>query len=262
MRGYRASVTGGSDEAAEYADRLPEVPLLIGPNRVQVVKDRLAQSPGAFDIVLLDDGFQHHRLARDLDIVLIDASRCGLDGDVLPNGWLREPARGLARADTVVVTHAADAGDGLEAVQRLITTYHGKAAEVVTSHAWARLDCYVKGQRAEGAAPNSVVAACGIGHPEAFFAQAQRMGLHLAGRESFEDHASFDAARVDRLLASARAVDGLLVTHKDWVKLRRAEAITACEIPIFVPQLELVFEQGADSLAKQLSALSGHAVRL
>ena len=108
LRGYRSRSTGGSDEAREYEDSLPDVPILVGADRARTILSALESAPGSFDCVVLDDGFQHRRLHRDLDIVLVDSSRSDVFGDLLPNGWLREPVTALSRADCVALTNHPD----------------------------------------------------------------------------------------------------------------------------------------------------------
>ena len=109
MRGYGASSDGVSDEALEYSSMFEDLPLAVGADRV--VSLEALRKKSAFDCVVLDDGFQHRRIARDLDIVLIDATRPGLDDRLLPAGRLREPPSSLARADIVLVTRATTGVD-------------------------------------------------------------------------------------------------------------------------------------------------------
>jgi tetraacyldisaccharide-1-P 4'-kinase len=112
LRGYGAARPEDSDEAREYALTAPGAHVVVGARRLEALTRAFAAqsalSVARPAVVVLDDGFQHRMLARDLDIVLVDATRPALDGDLLPNGWLREPARGLARADLVVLTKAHD----------------------------------------------------------------------------------------------------------------------------------------------------------
>lgn len=106
MRGYKAAA-GRSDEAEEYRARLVNVPVVAQPDRISGLRALFATEVGRdVDVVLLDDGFQHRRLARDLDIVLVDATRSPFEDRLLPAGYLREPPASLERAQAVVITHA------------------------------------------------------------------------------------------------------------------------------------------------------------
>ena len=138
MRGYRAGATGISDEAAEYASRIPEVPLAVGADRIPAV----AAVPGPPGSIVLDDGFQHRRVHRDLDIVLVDAVRSGFDRGMLPSGPRREPRSALRRADVVVVTRASKIDPVLAAE---IERHHGRPPLAWTRHAWTGLTTPRKG---------------------------------------------------------------------------------------------------------------------
>ena len=109
MRGYASNrrSDGLSDEAAEYQRELPGVPIVARADRLLGLIHLFAAEEGErVDTVLLDDGFQHRRIARQVDIVLLDASRNPFTDRLLPAGWLREPVGSLARATHVVITHA------------------------------------------------------------------------------------------------------------------------------------------------------------
>ncbi len=132
MRGYGARPPEPSDEEAEYALRLPDVPVVADPDRLSALRRFLDANP-AVDSVLLDDGFQHRRLARDLDLVLIDATRETLGDRLLPAGFLREPPSALRRADAVVVTRAVRVDDAIAAK---IRAAHGRPPVAWSRHVW------------------------------------------------------------------------------------------------------------------------------
>jgi hypothetical protein len=121
MRGYR-SKNGVSDEADAYARALPGTPVVAQPDRLEGLFRLFADDEGrAVDVVVLDDGFQHRRIARQLDLVLIDATRDPFRDRLLPAGWLREGPAALVRASGVVLTHA-DRAQHVRA--RLVETLH------------------------------------------------------------------------------------------------------------------------------------------
>ncbi|MHC4129055.1 MAG: tetraacyldisaccharide 4'-kinase, partial [Planctomycetota bacterium] len=103
MRGYMARPDEPGDEQQEHVARLPDIHVVADPDRVGALRAFLPAHPDV-DCVLLDDGFQHRHLHRDLDLVLIDATRDTMTDRLLPRGYLREPLSNLRRADAVVVT--------------------------------------------------------------------------------------------------------------------------------------------------------------
>lgn len=251
LRGYR-SKDGVSDEAEEYRALLPGVRVAVGADRVAALERALCENP-IIDCAILDDGFQHRRLARDLDIVLIDASRPALDGGLLPSGWLREPPEGLRRADMVVVTRATGVDAGLAAS---IERWHGRPPAAWTRHAWSGLDVF---ECAPGAAPSlrrepigwlagRLVDVCvGIGNPAPFLHELRAAGAQIGGTELRRDHAMYDARDAARLASQAASTKScLVVTGKDWVKLSTSLA-TAAERPavcVAVPRVDIEFIAG------------------
>src|SRR4051812_19919591 len=143
MRGYR-SQDGRSDEAEEYRARFPSVPVVAQADRTLGLINLFAlehegRGPHT-DCIVLDDGFQHRKIARDLDIVLLDATREPFHDRLLPAGWLREPVESLRRAALVVLTHAESAS--AETIQWLsgsVGRVRARPAEAVTRHGWAAL---------------------------------------------------------------------------------------------------------------------------
>ena len=264
LRGYRGEKTGGSDEAAEYNRVDPELPVIVGPDRAQQVRAYLANHDDVPDVLLLDDGFQHRQLHRDLDIVLVDATRSGLDGDLLPHGWLREPATALARADLVVLTHATGEDRVLD---ELVERYRGTPPEVSTRHAWDQIEVYEQGKAAPSGTDakgkcSRVALASGIGNPVAFAAHVQSEGFEIAEELRFRDHAAYDDQAAARIAAAAARAGGLIVSGKDWVKLRELSPIVSLEVPVLVPRVTIEFLSGAETLAGRVHEVCGFAVSL
>lgn len=162
---------------------------------------------------VLDDGFQHLRLARDLNIVTIDATNPWGGGKLLPHGLLREPLSGLVRADCVVLTRCdqvedADLADLHEQIRDLI---RGRPT-------------FVSSMRAVNAsfATGPIAAFCAVGNPRSFFTQLRKHGYQLAIEKAFTDHHSYTQRDVDELVAAATRAGAkrLITTAKDAVKLR------------------------------------------
>lgn len=263
MRGYKQS-HGLSDEAAEYADHFGErVPVVAQPDRVEGLMRLFAEVGHGVDCVVLDDGFQHRRLARQLDIVLVDASREPFSDACLPSGWLREPVGSLARADVVVLTHAElSSADALDRIRRGIRA-ETNAPVCLTTHHWDGLEVLLDGESCERPSEwlegKRVCAACAIGNPGAFLAAARRAaGGALAGELVLRDHHGFDEATVRRLLAMAEECDAILVTGKDWTKLSRI-ATDRWPCPVARPRLTMGFVEGESMLRGLVLGCAGGA---
>jgi tetraacyldisaccharide 4'-kinase len=223
-RGYGAG-GGRNDEAMVLEENLPDVPHLQGPDRAALAAAAVEELES--EVLVLDDAFQHRRLARDLDVVLIDATNPWGHGHLLPRGLLREPPSGLRRAGAVLLTRCdqaglAERGRLREAVARLAPG----APVAETTHRPVGL---VNGDRAAALdrLPGRPAAAfCGIGNPEAFRRTLADLGADVVAFRTFPDHHPYARADVDDLRAWARqqATDCVVVTtQKDLVKLRLSD---------------------------------------
>ncbi|HEX2836784.1 MAG TPA: tetraacyldisaccharide 4'-kinase [Phycisphaerales bacterium] len=247
MRGY-AQHAGVSDEAAEYRAAFPDLPMVVQPNRTQGLLELFASEAGSrVDCVLLDDGFQHRRIARQLDIVLVDATRSPFHDHLLPRGWLREPVQSLRRAHAVIVTHTESVDAA--AAESLRADIAGQCSPgtpvLAASHAWASLTVSQGG--AASAQPLSwlrhrrAVACCAIGNPGPFLAQVRHQ-TQVVGEVVLRDHDRYAPATLRRIHAAMNEhnADTLLVTSKDWAKLSRKP----WPCPVAVPALTLAVDTG------------------
>ena len=254
MRGYGADHPGDSDEALEYATTAPEARRVVDPDRTRALHaelSRIAPAELARCVVVLDDGFQHRQLARDLDIVLVDATRPALDGDLLPNGWLREPARNIARASLVVLTKADDAADRARAAE-LVARARGRSHDAACVHRWRSLAVSAAGAtRTEPVAflaGKRVASACALGNPAHFHAMVERAGARIVARLEKPDHRAFAASELDAAAQRAGA-ECVVTSRKDFVKLDRAPAVA-----VVVPELEVAFIEGEERVRAGLAA--------
>jgi tetraacyldisaccharide 4'-kinase len=254
-----------SDEAAAYGRAFArlnlDVPIVAQPDRAAGVRALLAAGE-RIDAVLLDDGFQHHRLARDLDIVLIDATRPPFRDRLVPAGWLREPTSALKRAGAVVVTHAeAVAMDELARLEGQLERVWGKPPVAIASHAWVGLDIDDGAEPATQRPPEAqggllpvgwlggkrVLSVCAIGNPAPFLSAAARaIGAEPASTIVLRDHDPYADSTLRRIAASARGMDAVLTTDKDYSKLAGRLAGVGC--PIVRPRLDLRFDRGGAEL--------------
>lgn len=264
MRGYR-SVDGKSDEAEQYRltfrhlSNLPDIPIVAQPDRIagirRLAQERAASSLPPIDAIVLDDGFQHRKLARDLDLVLIDATRNPFEDHLLPRGWLREPISSLARAHAVIITRSdLIPQHRLDALHAAIAKAAPKALIARSSHRWIGLDLlnvgteldepvdWLKGKR--------LVACCAIGNPGAFLQQiANASGTAPVEALILRDHDPYTPATVRTLinLATAARADAIITTQKDWTKLStHPHAQWSC--PVVRPVLDMVWLTGGEAL--------------
>ncbi len=233
-----ADWTVGGDEPVLLARRLPGVPVLVGRDRRRTAR-RAVRELGA-DALVLDDGFQHLRLARDLDVVTIDARNPFGNGACLPRGLLREGLRALADAGLVVLTRTRGLPRGRVAALRETVDRYAPGVPVLTAEhrpaGWIGAD----GERmleVEALRGEKVLAFAGIGNPAAFFEDLEALGLRVVDSVPFPDHHRFTAEDLGRLAEWGRLVNAsaLVTTEKDLVRLPR-------DLPEGVPWLALRIE--------------------
>jgi tetraacyldisaccharide 4'-kinase len=220
-RGYGAKPGQPNDEALELARSLPQVPHLQNPHRVQAaaqaVRDFGAQ------LILLDDGFQHRRLARDLDIVLVDALEPFGFGRVFPRGTLREPLSGFRRAQVVALSRSdLVSAEERNRIRREVERHAPQAAWVELCTRPRGLCNHSGAERAVASLANERVAAfCGIGNPAGFRHQLAGCGCSVATFREFADHQTYSPSDVESLSAwlAGQDVSSVVCTRKDLVKL-------------------------------------------
>jgi tetraacyldisaccharide 4'-kinase len=203
-------------------ENLPDVPHLQDADRVAIA--RVAVEELGTELLVLDDGFQHRRLARDLDLVLLDALDPFGQGSLLPRGLLREPVTSLQRAGVVVLTRSdlVDAPSRL-AIRERAERRVGALRWVATRHGPRDVVGHgVEPGPANSLSARAVAAFCGIGNPDGFFRTIEPLCGSVMGFRLFPDHHPYTAADVADLAAWARSLgaDLALTTQKDLVKLR------------------------------------------
>lgn len=205
------SVARSGDEPQMLARSLPGVPVLVSPDRFRA--GQIAQGRLAATVLLLDDGFQHLRLARDVDLLIV--SPADLSARVLPAGPLREPLDAARHADAVIVT-----GTGEEAARVAAVLRVQRAFGMTPLYDRPRL-VQPYGAPLEGSSGGRVLAVAGIARPGRFFEALQRLGWDVAGTLVFRDHHWFDARDLRRVDAAARRAGAHLVmtTEKDAVRI-------------------------------------------
>jgi tetraacyldisaccharide 4'-kinase len=224
-RGYKAAKdlrgeSGGyGDEPAVLAESCPGVQVVVNPDRIAGAAEAISRF-GA-KVLIMDDGFQHRRLGRDLDIVTIDATVPFGYGKLLPAGLLREPVGALKRADAVVITRC-DQVDKAE-----LTQLEGKLRQINPEMVVARsVHAPVCAKSINNREINlgelkgkKIFAFCGIGNPDAFFNTVGGLGAELAGSKAFDDHYHYTNECFADIYEQAKRLnaDLILTTQKDWV---------------------------------------------
>jgi len=274
MRGYGEANGQGlqSDEAREYADALADLPIVAQPDRTQGLLALFssefedAQAADASyepvedrrvtNVVVLDDGFQHRQIGRQLDIVLIDATRDPFADALLPAGYLRETTAALSRAHAVVLTHAEVVpAHVLTALAAKIQVISKRLVVASCRHHWAELRRSVASGQADERLEVSwlrgkkVMAVCAIGNPDAFVSAVRDAGGSVVEPIVLRDHDPYEPATVKRIMDASRlaGAQAIVCTQKDWSKLARVP-MNAWACPVVRPRLEVQIVAGEDAL--------------
>jgi tetraacyldisaccharide 4'-kinase len=241
-RGYRGSA-GTSDEIKLMKHRLQErVSFGVGIDRF--AEGCRIEEQQSIDVFLLDDGFQHLSLARDLDIVMLDGSQKLKDQWLLPSGVLREPISACRRADFLVVTRKTERPD-LDAADAHASTIF---------YAQTRLLGFRRYGGHSGIDPLSEIshgpffAFCGIGNPQAFFDDLSRWEVPIAGESVFRDHHQYKEADLRRLERAAQRAGAIafVTTEKDAENMGQGRSTA---IPIFVAVIDFVITAESEFIA-------------
>ncbi|HXN50847.1 MAG TPA: tetraacyldisaccharide 4'-kinase [Candidatus Acidoferrum sp.] len=252
-RGYRGSGKT-SDEIELMKDRL-QGRALFGVGKDRYAEGKRLQRAGV-DIFLIDDGFQHLRLARDVDIVLIDSTHPLRQDSILPAGRLREPRSALHRADLVIFTRTEQSKPMVPAIQKSpqMATYMSTTKLLAFRDHASRTDLLP-------ACPAPVFAFAGIGNPEAFFADLERWNVHLVGSKAFRDHHRYTKRELQELTAAAQSLGAkaLMTTEKDAQNLD-AGLLSGMPVHIAVVAMEIPDEgRFMRDLRERLALRSGVA---
>lgn len=226
------------DEAFLLATNLKgHAALISDANRVSAGEDAIKHlRPDCF---ILDDGFQHLRLARDLDIVTIDATNPWGGGRLLPVGRLREPLSGLSRADCVVITRVDQAGE-VESIHNVIKTY--AHCQIFTSRMSTRGLVSISNSLQNVAKP--IGAFCGVGNPTSFFKHLLREGFSPVFQRVMPDHHPYTQQDIDSIGRAAKdaGAHSLVTTAKDAVKLKTFTP----PLPVFSLDIEISIDNGEE----------------
>ena len=257
-RGYKRASTGrvevsdgqtllcdaatAGDEPYLLAQSCPGVRVVVDQDRYTAGQWLAARAP--VSVFLLDDGFQHLRLRRALNLVLVDATDELANARMVPFGRLREPLTALRRADAVIVTRADQALDRA-VLERAIKCY-ADVPVFYAQHTLTKLRRLADEELSEAAAlkDKAIAAFCGIARPERFFADLTRLGACLVWQRSFADHHRYTDAEFAAIIDAARTAgaEAIITTEKDAANLS-VESIGSATLPLYAAQLEFRCER-------------------
>lgn len=245
LRGY------GGDEPLVHARLNPGVPVIVGADRVEGIARAQA---GGSNLAVLDDGFQHRRAHRDVDVVLLSADRFG-PVRMLPAGPWREPLSSLRRADVIVVTHKSASRLRARELLHHALRFAPQASGVIVHLAVDAVVNVATGQTVTITTLRdaSVLAVSAIGDPRAFEAQLRAGGARVEGA-SFADHHRYTMADVEQLVARVDGSARVVCTLKDAVKLGPLWPRQAP--PLWYLSQRVVVEEGGDAIEALLARLT------
>lgn len=240
--GVRLGARDGGDEPVLLAERLPGVPVVVGESRYDA--GAIAVETCGASALVVDDGFQHRTLRKDLEIVVISGSDPWGNGRLFPRGSLREPLSALKRAAMVVVTNPPTRESTSDIAH--VLRREGSAAAVLSgvyNPTWIRRADADRAEAPRALAGRKVLALAGLASPRGFVATAGQLGMEIMALAEYPDHHWYTAEDIARIDAQVRetGAEAVLTTEKDWIRLRE---IPRGDVPYWVLSIRL--DMGAD----------------
>jgi tetraacyldisaccharide 4'-kinase len=239
------------DEPQLLARHVPQAAVIVCPDRVKSA--RMAVADLGADLILLDDGFQHMRLDRDEDIVVLDATQPLDSLSLLPRGTLREPASALARATTIILTHA-DRCDDIEETKADVRGYAGKTPIVCTRHKTTGARAHPDDSTITDFAGRKVVAFSALGNPSGFERSVSAAGATISGTVRFPDHHVYkdeDMEKV-RLALDEHGAEMAVTTEKDAIRLPASD--TGFPVSVLAIEIEVTSAPTGDQSIWKMGA--------
>jgi len=239
--------------------------VVIGKNRI--ITGQYAVNKLQAEVVILDDGYQHWQLARDLDIVLIDALNMFGNNFLLPRGTLREPLPNLARAQAFLLTKVDQStDDAIHIIRDTLARYNDKALIVESNHqpkCFVEIEEWYKGRRTTDVALETirhqkVVALSAIGNPSSFEQTILDIGVAQVYGVRYADHHDYTMAEMQEIMQ--RGVDekayALITTEKDAVKIPAEFIHSNRSLPLYVLSIEVHFTEGYEDLMELIKNIA------
>ena len=264
-RGYAANLRQASgslsknncnDEYLLFKENIPDIPNLLNKDRLKSGLEAINRFQA--ECLVLDDGFQHLQVARDLDIVIIDALNPFGFEHMIPRGLLREPLEGLKRADMIILSHADQcSSDKVVFITDRLREITGDVPVIETVHkpiclesakdtTKLDIDCLC-GKR--------VFAFCAIGNPASFRKSIENLGAGIAGFRVFPDHHVYTPSELQKLNAEAQSIkpDAIVITQKDRVKIGNNLGIW--DFPLWTLKIEVRIVNGCEIFENKINAI-------
>ena len=259
-----------NDEAKEFSLQFPDVPYFLHPDRRQAAKALLSYK-SEIDVIVLDDAYQHRKIARDFNVLIIDALNPFGGRHVAPSGFLREPLSAIARADFIILNRADLISDSAKA--DIKTTIKKYAKTNLCGEVCQRpFNIYPKNNSVDSQSSSSqaspipfsfwkkefrsrrILAFCGLGAPKGFQKTLEREGLNVVKFIEFPDHCSYSPRDIQLLAQSAEQlqIDCLLTTMKDFVKIVERPTFS---LPIYALEIRAEFLAGEALFLDKIDAL-------
>ena len=260
-RGYKTAESE-NDEPWMLAKNCPGTAVVVNPDRltgaIEAVKKHKAQ------VLIMDDGFQHRRLHRDIDIITIDAMQPFGYGRMLPAGLLREPVSALKRAQAVIITRCdLVSRNNLAELTAAINRINPNLIVAQTIHSPAYAVSGEKQMPVEELKDKKIYAFCGIANPEAFLATAGMVGAKIVGSKIYDDHHNYTVNDVNDIYrdAATSGAQMILTTEKDYNKLS-PRASGAGDLVLAYLAVRLQFTEGQDRIRELIErSLAGKIPR-
>jgi len=240
------------DEPAILVQSCPQAKVVVNPDRVAGATEAITGF-GA-KVLIMDDGFQHRRLHRDIDIVTIDATCPFGYGRMLPAGLLREPITSLKRADAVIITRCDQIHEAK--LSKLEEKLQWVNPDMIIARSIHRPVCAKladgKEISIEQLKGRSVFAFCGIGNPQSFLGTIKNIGAELVGSKIYDDHYHYTDDDISDICAQAIQLGAnlMLTTQKDWSRLPIENRKSKIEMPLAYLAIELKFISGEDKITQ------------
>ena len=263
MRGYQSKKIRDSgqaivrnDEAIMLENSLKGIPVLVGQNRVKKAQEYLNNN--SIDVFLLDDGFQHWKMYRNLNIVAIDATNPFGNRHLIPRGILREPFRSLARADMIVITKTDIGQSNVSMIRSLVKTIKNDMPIVETIHqpvCFQELyhqDCkdltFLQNKR--------ICCFCSIGHPDSFLQTLETLKINIHKNFWFLDHHWYEEKDVAEIAQYAieNEINFLVTTLKDAVKLKDYKHLWG-DLKVLILKIKIQIIRGEHEFYNRISRI-------
>ncbi len=248
-RGYKAKGSVFADEPAMLAKASPKAKVIVNPDRIAGAQKAISQHNAK--LLIMDDGFQHRKLARDVDIVAIDATEPFGYEKLLPAGLLREPLDSLKRADAVVITRSnQNSTEKISEIKERLSKINPDIVFASAVHKPMGIKLIKDKQMPlNELAGRKIYAFCGIGNPDSFFQTLSQMAFNIVGTKVYNDHHKYTESDIAAIYEDAKYKQAqfILTTHKDWIKTALL-SIDKFEIPFAALMIELEFIDGQEKI--------------